>query len=369
LGELDPVAPAGDFDLDLTPGWHQIGNPFFSTLDFADATVTYGGAAMDLTSAHGAGIMAAFAWVYNTGTATYELVYPQMGGDTKLVQPWQGIWVLAFKDCRLTLGRPLGTQSVGPARVAAARPPAARSQSWQVEWTVALRARSGTASDSECLVGAAAREMLAPKPPPAMDAPVLTLAAPGVQNQGNYAVSLAQSGQTNIIWNVKVENLRPGRDVELTTPDLSSLPQGAVVLLEDLATGRTVHLRTVSQYVFTPRSGETARSFRLTVSPRSATTLALQSVVAQGLRPGGAAFSFTLSSAAACTVTVTNIAGRPVRIVEKGKARPAGNNTLLWDGRSSSGTRVPAGMYLLQVSANGPAGENVRAMGTFRVQY
>ncbi|MBU0608428.1 MAG: S8 family serine peptidase [Armatimonadetes bacterium] len=361
-------APSGDFDIALTPGWHQIGNPFFSTMDFADASVSYGGATMDLTSAHGAEIMAAFAWVYNNTTQNYDLVYPPLGGQTQVVQPWQGIWVLAFKNCVLTLGRPLATQRVATARVTPASAGTTKSQSWQADWTVGLRVTAGAARDSECLIGAAAQQILAPKPPPALDAPVLTLAAPGAQSEGNYAVSLAQSGQTNIIWNVKIANLRPGCEVAVTAPDLSTLPRDAVALLEDLATGRMVYLRTVSRYAFTPGSGETARSFRLTVSPRSASALAVQSVVAQGTRASGAAFSFTLSSAADCTVTITNIAGRTVRTLEEGKLRPAGNNTLLWDGRSSLGTRVPPGMYLLQVNANGPAGENVRAMSTFRLQ-
>lgn len=359
-------APAGDFEILLTPGWHQIGNPFFSAIDFAEATVQYDGATYDLISADGKGILAAFCWTYDSDANTYSLIYPPIGEDRRWLQPWQGMWVLAYKECVLTLARPLGTLSAGATgmRTAAARP--ARVDPLKVDWSVALRVQAGSARDSECFVGAASRELLLPGPPPAQDAPRLTIAPPGTQRAGGYAVSLAPTGQTNIIWRMKIENLRPGQTVELTAPDLSRLPTAAVAVLEDLSTRQTVYLRTVRKYAFMPREGETERSFELSV-PRSTSSLALQAVTAQAAPAGGAAISFTLSSPAACTVAVMNMAGRTVRILEEGKARPAGNNTLLWDGRSALGTKVPAGMYLLQVSANGPSGQNVRAMSTLRL--
>lgn len=360
-------APAGDFEIQLTPGWHQIGNPFFSAIDFAEATVQYDGATYDLISADGKGILAAFCWTYDSDANTYTLIYPPMGADRRWLQPWQGMWVLAYKPCTLTLARPLGTLAAGaPAmRTAASRP--ARQDPLSVDWSVALRVQSGSFRDSECFIGAASREVLVPGPPPAQDAPRLTLAAPGPQRDGNYAVSLAPTGQTNIIWRMKIENLRPGQTVELAAPDLSRLPVQAVAVLEDLTTRQTVYLRTVGKYAFTPREGETERSFELSVAPRGTASLVLQAVTAQAAPAGGAAVSFALSSPAACTVSVLNMAGRTVRILEEGKARPAGNNALLWDGRSALGTKVPAGMYLLQVSASGPSGQSVRAMSALRL--
>lgn len=368
---IDPAgtsAPAGDLDIDLTPGWHQLGNPFFAPLNFGDSMVTYQGATMDLASADAAGVLAAFAWAYDTAALGYELVYPSLDSTPSRLAPWRGMWVLAYKSCRLTLARPTGTASAGVASAAATSGATVRhSPAWQVQWSAGLRVRSGSTYDSTCFVGAASQEILAPKPPPAESAPVLTLAAPGQQRAGKYAISLAQSGQTNIIWNMKIENLRPGQPVEITAPDLSRLPTDTMMVLEDLSTTQSVYLRTVANYRFTPREGETERSFRLTVAPRSAAALSVQGLVAQAGRGGSAAVSFTLSAPAATTVTILNLAGRPVRVLEEGKPRPAGNNQVLWDGRSGLGTSVPAGMYLLQVTANAPSGQNVRAMSTLRL--
>ena len=61
-------------------------------------------------------------------------------------------------------------------------------------------------------------------------------------------------------------------------------------------------------------------------------------------------------------------AGRTVRVVEQGKPRAAGNNTVLWDGRSQTGVIAPPGMYLLQVTAEAESGEKVRALSPLRLQ-
>ena len=361
-------APSGDFDLALTPGWQQIGNPFFSTTNLSEATVTYNGAAMDLESADSSGIMAAYAWVYDRAEGAYVLAYPQLSSTTTVLAPWQGAWVVVYKDCILTLARPVENSSVSATTSSAARTKAVRTADWQVNWSVPVRVSSAGVSDSACYIGTASHKMTGPRPPAIADAPRLSLAAAGTAGTGNYAVSLAQSGQTNIIWNMRVENLHEGQTVSVTTPDLSSLPRGSVALLEDLATGRTVYLRTVRQYSFTPASGETSRSLRLTVSPKSSGMLTVQALTAQTVRSGGATVSFTLSNAATCSVLVMNIAGRTVRILEQEKVRAAGNNSVLWDGRSTAGTLVPAGTYLVRVTANGTSGESVQAMSTLQVQ-
>ncbi|MEN6303611.1 MAG: S8 family serine peptidase [Armatimonadia bacterium] len=359
-------APAGDFEIDLTPGWHQLANPFFTTIDFSEATVTYSGATMDLTSADGAGVMAAFAWTYNNTAQVYELAYPAVGSEAKLIQPWQGFWVLARKACTLTLSRPLGVSSAasGTMRTQAVRRTA---RPWQVEWSVPLQIGSAAGPDAACYVGTASKQVLLAKPPPATGAPVLSVSSPGTQGSGRYGVALAQTSTNDIIWNLKIENLKAGQAVTLKAADLSHLPKGATAILKDLAGGQSVYLRTVGRYSFTPREGETTRSLQLTVSTQRTGQLMLQGVTAQSLRGGGAQVTLNLSSAAAVDVTIMNMAGRVVRLVEEGKTRPAGNNVVLWDGRTELGTRAPAGQYLAQVTARSESGESVKAISPLKV--
>ena len=57
-----------------------------------------------------------------------------------------------------------------------------------------------------------------------------------------------------------------------------------------------------------------------------------------------------------------NISGRPIKMVATGKAATAGVNTELWDLRSSAGTKVPTGRYLVTVTAAADNGQQARAV-------
>ena len=82
-----------------------------------------------------------------------------------------------------------------------------------------------------------------------------------------------------------------------------------------------------------------------------ATALHLTGLTAAQTGRGGAQLAFTLTAPAAVTVRMLSVAGREVRTVVSGRALPAGTTTVLWDGRSSTGLPVPAGVYLVRVSA------------------
>lgn len=93
-----------------------------------------------------------------------------------------------------------------------------------------------------------------------------------------------------------------------------------------------------------------------TVSPLAPTALTMAGVSAASTGSGTVAISYTLSSPAQVTAEVLNLAGRSVAVVQSSGVAAAGANTLLWSGRSSYGTRVPAGAYLVRVTARNGAG-------------
>jgi flagellar hook assembly protein FlgD len=62
------------------------------------------------------------------------------------------------------------------------------------------------------------------------------------------------------------------------------------------------------------------------------------------------------------TVTSLNVAGRPVRVIARGKELSAGANTLLWDRRNAAGLAVPPGRYIIRIEAKGPTGESSNAL-------
>jgi flagellar hook assembly protein FlgD len=96
-------------------------------------------------------------------------------------------------------------------------------------------------------------------------------------------------------------------------------------------------------------------------------SLAVTSAACVPTRAGGAQVTFTLSTAASVEVRVTNIAGRPVRAVCEGRPCKAGSNALLWDGRADNGTDVPAGLYLVTVTAASEQGQTAKALATVRL--
>lgn len=82
---------------------------------------------------------------------------------------------------------------------------------------------------------------------------------------------------------------------------------------------------------------------------------------------GGAQVTVDLTEAAKVQLTVCNLAGRTVAALPE-QALAAGRSTLLWAGRSTGGTRVPAGSYLLRLTARTPTGSQCQAVTTVAIR-
>ncbi len=78
----------------------------------------------------------------------------------------------------------------------------------------------------------------------------------------------------------------------------------------------------------------------------------------------GAEVAFTLSTDAAVTCEVLNIAGRAVKTIVSDRPMAAGINSLAWDGRNAAGLRVPGGMYMVRMTATGATGARWNSMST-----
>ncbi len=67
----------------------------------------------------------------------------------------------------------------------------------------------------------------------------------------------------------------------------------------------------------------------------------------------GIAVLYALRDAGVTSLRVTDVAGRAVRTLLSGAVRPSGTHTLVWDERDAAGSRVPCGVYVVHLSANG----------------
>ncbi len=83
--------------------------------------------------------------------------------------------------------------------------------------------------------------------------------------------------------------------------------------------------------------------------------------------PAGAQITVSLTCAAQVDARVLNVAGRQVKTICRGRDCAAGKSTVLWNAQSDSGSRVPSGVYLIEVVAHAPDGRQARALSQVRI--
>lgn len=88
--------------------------------------------------------------------------------------------------------------------------------------------------------------------------------------------------------------------------------------------------------------------------------LALTATAVAG-RAGVAQIVVNLTSAADVEVRILNLAGRTVGQLPS-RALPSGVSSLLWNGRSTQGTKVPAGTYFVEVTGRASDGSQARTI-------
>jgi Tol biopolymer transport system component len=79
----------------------------------------------------------------------------------------------------------------------------------------------------------------------------------------------------------------------------------------------------------------------------------------------GAQIAVSLASAVDVDVSILNLAGREVAALTPG-TMTSGVHSLVWDGTSKTGTKAPAGVYLVEVVARGTNGSSAKAVTTLR---
>jgi hypothetical protein len=295
-------------------------------------------------------------WTYDEANNDYDLIAPFLEiGDSEIEQ-WEGLWVRVEKTCSLVLPRP---GSVGVSAVSSA------GESGRDGWMAKLVARGRGGVDGDNYFGVSPRIASAgplvspPGTPEGVD--IAFTGGSGAPTAGAFSAVEARE----LSWEMTVSG-SPGESIEVWCPNPDQIPRGWSVALIDEAAGSAVEMRRGARYRVDLRESESRRPLTLRLT-HTGGLLTLSGVSASATGVGGAQIAFTLSAAADCTVEVMNIAGRVVRVVERGVPRPAGASRVIWDGRSNGGLPVPAGMYLVRVAASGESGTRTQAMRTLSV--
>lgn len=121
----------------------------------------------------------------------------------------------------------------------------------------------------------------------------------------------------------------------------------------------------LEQLVQMNRRLEAMRTGQSLAADLGATALIGREVVAEGnqvaLQGGEAAIHFTLAGEAAqTTIRIRDSRGVVVRSIAAGP-QPAGERSVVWDGRADDGRLLPAGSYTFDVEALAPGGRRVEA--------
>ena len=352
--DRSPVPVTDSYPVEIEQGWNQIGSPFPSALRWDRTTViTQDGSRRALYDAAQGGVLRTTLYGYDPTLNDYTWA-TDLG--EAVLEPLQGYWVYAGQTCTLLFDPP----TVIPFRAAAAGA-SVQEGSGAGDWQASLlvggpgvprRARvfgvAGAARDTADL-----RDV--PAPPPAMGEGVRLAAyfdhRDWGANAGAYYADIRSNRQPEQVWDLVVDTeLRDG-PVSVSWPDLSAMPSDLVATLEDPAAGRSVFMRTAGGYAYQPEPG-VARTLRLRVEPRrngavvTAFSCAQQGPVAQ--------LCFTLSSRAAVDIVIRNIAGVPIAHLGEGQPRAAGENVVPWRTRTDEGVPVPAGRYLVDITARSP---------------
>jgi hypothetical protein len=340
IGVGGRVVDDPEYEVMIDQGWSQVGSPYDADYPFEGILVrdTFG-TDTPITASND---VRKYGWRYDAFQRSYKLVSPLLpGADTKLPKR-EGMWLYAeVPGVKLVFANNVTV----PAEAAAATP--AKLDGWQIQ----LIARTADAADTDNFLGVTSQASAIGRivgPPAAASGGVdLFFTAGGTDR---LAADLRKTLGARAKWNVVVECAAAGTPVELSWPDLTTLPNDLRPVLKDLTTGRSVYMRTAAGYTYKSRAADEQRKFTITCPEAGAGELVLAQVAAAPVNAGGVELTYTLARPANVTVQVRNIAGRAVATLPAPNGQ-VGLNRVLWNGRSAAGQGVPNGQYLICITA------------------
>jgi subtilisin family serine protease len=340
-----------EYEVALGQGWNMVGSAYEAAHPFAEIGVRDPFGTDESIAA--SNLVRNYGWRYDSFERSYKLLSPLMPGGQDRLPARESMWVYALvPDVSLVFSRDLGITAAG----------AVEDQKVDLGgWQLQLVARTANAADTDNFIGVSANakdvgQILSP--PPVADGIDLFLAG---GSGARVAVDLKEAIGAETKWTAVVECRPADADVELSWPELGLLPADVRPVLTDLATGRSVYMRTAKAYHYRSRGAGARRRFEITVAGPDYRPVALQlAAVPNGA--GGAEITYTLNRSAKVQVEVRNLAGRLVGKVAQQDGE-VGLNRVVWNGMAANGVRAPAGRYIVLVTAVADDnGETVRAL-------
>jgi len=341
----------------LLKGWNVVAAPYpvRCRLDPQALSLVTDEGESTLAAAKEAGLCEDHLWAYDSEKESYFLVGP-LSQEEQWLDPWRGYWLNVSRDA--VLRWPL----VPPASpVETAARPARRQDAPPATFYVYGDDGEG-GSRGSVLIGFGARADLRLASPPMSPEQQVSLAS--VDGKRLLGAHVVAGSPSRVCWQLSV-TAPPESRVRLSWPDLSPVPSEYRLLLRDPVTGTRCLMRTCAGFDLALGAEETQRVMVIQAEQRGAGGFLVQSLAVRA-GPNTASVSFTLGRPASVTMVVRNIAGRVVKRVVADRLFGSGPASVSFARVSDLGTALPAGVYLVQVTAAGEDGERSSAMSAVR---
>lgn len=345
----------------LRRGFNMIGNPYTYAVAFGSILVSYNGRQYSLEEAVAAQLIEpVLYWWDRSG---YQLALLPQGE----LQPWIGYWVYARVGTSTTPLQLIFQPAPIIQNMTAAS--TTRQQQTPMDWLFTVKAAgcSDLQAQANVTLGVLARatdrydtgiDIMAPPAGPDN----ISLAATGPHGElPLWRDVRAPEADAAHIWTLMVSG-QPGAQITLTWPDLTELPHGYHLVLQDSVSGEERYLRTAPNYVLTLGPQERQRQLILTATLDQPGLLRIQQLRGQRQRAIGAyTITYSLTQSATATMEIRTMTGRIIR-----RFPPAvqGNGivTVSWDGKDQQGRVIPRGMYQCRVHAVTHSGVSTNAV-------
>ncbi len=347
---VSPVGTLADqsqpFTIPLSPGWNMIGSVYLNPTLLGAAQVRVAGQVMTLAEAAKKGLVRDYAWRYDPVDRAYKLV---SAGEN--LQPFVGYWIRALVDADLILNPP-GSRSAGGTEIGRS---AAMSEG---NWLVQLVARAGDSVDSSNYIGVGSESLQVEKPAPLENFVHLQLTSP--ESNAPLAVDVRRSAGAKQVYTFEVVTDMPNTPVTLSWPNVAKISRNVEMVLVDLDANVRRVLTSLPSYTYNSGANGGTRRFQIIVQPRVRTAAVISNVRVAQTRSAGSnrvQITYTLNTEASVAVQITDASGKPIRALQAGHAVGRGVNSITWDGRNGAGVAVPAGAYMVKVTATTEDGQ------------
>ncbi len=349
----DPFTQTYTMDLPSGTGWVQIGNPYPFGIAVGQLAVLDRRQArrLSLEDAISRGLLRSVIFEYDRVEQSYKAT-SLLSDPAKLLQPGKAYWI--YVDGRdLQLEYPASTLTGATYNY-----PSRRADSG---WMARLRVRAAGQMDGSCLIGSgAASEQTVPAVPEAPQQQIrATLSRAGTPAALSADIRAGSSGRRE--WTLNIQAPAGAETVAISVETLQSMPQGLRLRLIDKEGNKTVDLNRVSE-CRVAMNGSTSRQVTLVAEPIGNGALRIGNVRVTRTRGQAVSVTYTLSSAATVKVRVLSSSGKLVTDLAATSEAGRGVNTVTWNGRNAEGTAMPAGAYMVDITAANEDGQVARAV-------